>query len=217
MAVRKSFLVIGLGRFGTSISYALADAGQDVLGVDSDPAVVQRMSSRLTHVVTLNGANEEALASLGVGNFDAVVVATGSNFESSILITLMLKRMGARYVVAKARTQQQEEVLVRVGADRVVQPERDAGQRLARRLISPNVLDYLTVEAGLSVAEMRAPDWMVGKSLEELDVRRKHKITILLIKNGPRLLISPDPDDHIQPGDILVVVGRDSDIARLRE
>jgi trk system potassium uptake protein len=217
MAIRKSFLIIGLGRFGTSIAYALADAGQDVMGVDTDPHVVQRLSSRLTHVATLNGANEEALSSLGVGNYDAVVVATGSNFEASILITLLVKRLGARYVVAKARTAQQEEVLDRVGADRVVQPERDAGQRLARRLISPNVLDYLTVEAGLSIAEMRAPDWMVGQTLEVLDVRRKHKITILLIKNGPRLRISPDPNDRIEPGDILVIVGRDADIARLRE
>jgi trk system potassium uptake protein TrkA len=217
MTTRKNFLVIGLGRFGASLACALADAGQDVLGVDADPAIVQRLSSRLTHVAALDAANEEALAGLGVSNFDAVIVASGSNFEASILITLLLKRLGARYVVAKATTEQQAEVLNRVGADRVVQPERDAGPRLARRLISPNVLDYLTLEPGMSVAEVRAPDFMAGKTLAELDVRRRFKITILLIKNGHRFLISPDPDDRIEAGDTLVVVGRDEDIARLRE
>lgn len=217
MTTRKNFLVIGLGRFGASLACALADAGHDVLGVDADPAVVQRLSSRLTHVAALDAANEEALASLGVGNFDAAIVASGSNFEASILITLLLKQQGARYVVAKALTEQQVEVLSRVGADRVVQPERDAGLRLARRLISPNVLDYLTVEPGMSVAEVSAPDFMADKTLAELDVRRRHKITILLIKNGKRVIISPDPDDVIHAGDTLVVVGRDEDIARLRE
>lgn len=217
MAKRKSFLVIGLGRFGTSLATALMEAGQEVLGVDVDPVVVQRLSSHLTHVVTLDSANEEALASLGIGNFDATIVATSSNFEASILLTLMLKRLGARYVLAKADTEQQADVLKRVGADRVVQPARDAGLRLAHQLISPNVLDYLSMRPGLSVAEVHAPEFMAGKTLAELDVRRRYRITILLIKNGNRFLISPDPDDRINRGDRLVVVGRDEDIARLQE
>lgn len=217
MAKRKSFLVIGLGRFGTSLATALMEAGQEVLGVDVDPVVVQRLSSHLTHVVTLDSANEEALASLGIGNFDATIVATSSNFEASILLTLMLNRLGARYVLAKADTEQQADVLKRVGADRVVQPARDAGLRLAHQLISPNVLDYLSMRPGLSVAEVHAPEFMAGKTLAELDVRRRYRITILLIKNGNRFLISPDPDDRINRGDRLVVVGRDEDIARLQE
>ena len=216
-AANQSFLVIGLGRFGTSLACALAESGHDVLGVDTNPSVVQNLASRLTHVVALDATCEEALASLGVGNFDATIVASGSNFEASILITLLLKRLGARHVVAKATTEQQADVLSRVGADQVVQPERDAGVHLAHQLISPNVLDYLTLGPGMSVAEVRAPDWMAGKTLAELDVRRRHKVTILLIKNGCRFLISPDPHDHVNAGDTLVVVGRDEDIARLRE
>lgn len=213
---KKSFLVIGLGRFGSSLAIALSDAGHEVLAVDTDVEVVQRLSSRLTHAVALNAASEEALATFGVGNFDAAIVATGSDFESSVLLTLMLKRLGGRFVVAKARNEQQEEVLNRVGADRVVQPERDAGLRLARQLITPNVLDYLTLGIGMSVAEIHAPDFMIGKTLADLDVRRKYKIAILLIRNGDRILISPDPEDLITSGDRLVVVGRDADIARLR-
>jgi trk system potassium uptake protein len=132
MAARKSFLVIGLGRFGASVSLALTDAGHDVLGVDVDQTVVQRLAKRLTHILVLDAANETGLASLGAGNFDAAVVAIGSHFEASVLITLLLKRLGARYVVAKATNEQQAEVLARVGADQVVQPENDAGRRLAR-------------------------------------------------------------------------------------
>lgn len=213
---KKSFLVIGLGRFGSSLAMALADAGHEVLAVDTDIEVVQRLSNRLTHAVAMDAANEQALETLGVRNFDAAIVAMGADFEASILLTLMLKRLGVRFVVAKARTEQQVEVLNRVGADRVVQPERDAGLRLARQLISPNLLDYLTLGPGMSVAEIHAPDFMVGKTLDELNVRNKYKITILLIKNGDHFLISPDPQDRINVNDRLVVAGRDEDIARLR-
>ena len=132
---KKSFLVIGLGRFGSSLAMALADAGHEVLAVDTDMEVVQRLSNRLTHAVAMDAANEQALETLGVRNFDAAIVAMGADFEASILLTLMLKRLGVRFVVAKARTEQQVEVLNRVGADRVVHPERDAGLRLARQLI----------------------------------------------------------------------------------
>ena len=217
MANRKNFLVIGLGRFGSSTALSLAEAGHEVMGVDIDEPLVQRVSSQLAQVAQVDAANEAALASLGVADYDGVVVGIGTQFEASILITLLLKKLGARHVVAKADTEQQADVLTRVGADLVVQPEREAGRRLARRLISPNLLDFLTVETGMTVAELRAPDWMTGKTLGELDVRRRHKINILLIKNGPRLLISPDPDDPIEAGDILVVLGSDADIARLRE
>jgi trk system potassium uptake protein len=217
MPKRKSYLVIGLGRFGTSLAESLVEEGQEVLGVDADPAVVQRLSSHLTHSLVMEAVSEEILETLGIGNFDAVIVATGGNFESSIMLTLMLKRLGARYIVANAHTEQQAEVLNRVGADKVVQPEQDAGKRMAHQLISPNILDYLPLAAGMSVAEVPAPEFMIGKTLAELDVRRKYKITILLIEDGGRFIISPDPDDRINPGDRLIVVGRDADIARLRE
>lgn len=215
--MRKNFLVIGLGRFGTSLACSLADAGHEVLGVDIDSDIVQELSSRLAHVVALDAAHEDALASLGVNNFDAAIVASGKNFESSVLITLLLKRLGARHVVAKAITEQQAEVLKRIGADQVVQPEREAGVRLARLLVSPNVLEYLDLEKGISVAEIHAPASMNDKTVAELDLRRRYRITVLLIKNGTRYLISPDPEDKIQTGDTLVVVGRDEDISRLRE
>jgi trk system potassium uptake protein len=216
MAKRKSFLVIGLGRFGRSLAEALMSEGQEVLGVDTDPAVVQQLSSHLTHVVTMDSNSEESLATLGIGNFDAAIVAISGNFEASVLLTLGLKRLGARYIVAKANTEEQEEVLTRVGADRVVQPSRDAGLRMAHQLTSPNVLDYLALRPGMSVAEIIAPDFMAGRTLGELDFRRRHKITIILVKDGDRFLISPDPDDVIHKGDRLVVVGRDEDIARLQ-
>jgi trk system potassium uptake protein len=216
MGKRKSFLIIGLGRFGTSLATALMDEGQELLGVDTDPVVVQRLSGRLTHVVTLDSNSEESLATLGIGNFDAAIVALSGNFEASVLLTLGLKHLGAQYIVAKANTDEQAEVLTRVGADRIVSPSRDAGIRMAHQLTSPNVLDYLALKPGMSVAEVIAPDFMDGKSLNQLDMRRRYKVTILLIKNGNRFLVSPDPDDIIHHGDTLVVVGKDEDIARLQ-
>ncbi|MBE0409878.1 MAG: TrkA family potassium uptake protein, partial [Anaerolineales bacterium] len=184
MAKRRSFLVIGLGRFGTSLAEALVQKGHEVMGVDADPVVVQRLSTHLTHTVVMEAVTEETLLTLGIGNFDAVIVATGGNFESSILLTLMLKRLGARYVVANAHTEQQADVLNQVGADKVVQPEQDAGRRIAHQLITPNILDYLPLAAGMSVAEVPAPEFMVGKTLAELEMRRKYRISVLLIENG---------------------------------
>lgn len=215
--IRKNFLVIGLGRFGTSVACSLADAGHDVLGVDMDSDIVQELSGRLAHVVEMDAANEDALRSLGINNFDAAIVASGENFESSVLITLLLKRLGARLVVAKAITEQQAEVLKRIGADQVIQPERDAGARLAHLLMSPNVMEYLALEQGVSVAEIQVPASIDGKSVAELDFRRKYKITILLIQNGNRYIVSPDPEDRVRTGDTLIVFGRDEDISRFRE
>lgn len=214
---RKSFLVIGLGRFGSSLACSLEEAGQEVLGVDTNSTKVQLIVNRLTHVVILDATNEVALSSLGVGNFDAAIVASGSNFESSILITMLLKRLGARYIVAKALTEQQAYVLSQVGADRVVQPEREAGLHLANKLISPNLLDYFILEPDLRVAEVLAPDWMSGNTISNLDIRHNYKVTILLIKNGNRLLISPNSKDIINAGDTLIVFGHEEDIRRLRE
>ncbi|MEN4012732.1 MAG: TrkA family potassium uptake protein [Chloroflexota bacterium] len=217
MASRKNVLVIGLGRFGSSLACALVDSGHDVLGVDSDPAVVQKFSTQLTHVIVLDATNEEALSSLGINNFDATVVASGGNFESSILITLLLKRLGARMVVAKAVTAQQAEVLHKLNVDRVVQPEHDAGLRLARQLIAPDILDFITLEPGLSIVEVLAPDFTVNKTLAELDLRNRYKIAILVIKGGNRVIISPDSSDRIRAEDMLVVIGRDEDIARMQK
>ncbi|MCS7220681.1 MAG: TrkA family potassium uptake protein [Anaerolineae bacterium] len=213
----KSFLIIGLGRFGESLACALIEAGHEVLGVDRDPAVVQALANQLTHVVQADATQEDVLRSLGVNNFDAVIVGSAGNFESSTLITLSLKQLGARHIVAKALTDMQAEVLRRVGADEVILPEREAGLRLARRLTAPNILEYLALGPDLSVAELVAPDFLTGKTLGELDVRRRYRVTVLLIKNGDRLVISPDPDDRIEAGDVLVVVGRDADIQRLRQ
>ena len=213
----KSFLIIGLGRFGESLACTLAEGGHDVLGVDRDPAVVQALASRLTHVVQADATQEEVLRNLGANNFDAVIVGPAGDFESSTLITLSLKQLGARYIVAKALTEMQAEVLRRVGADEVILPEREAGLRLARRLTAPNILEYLTLSPDLNVAELIAPAFLTGKTLGELNVRRRYGITVLLIKNGDRLVISPDPDDRIEEGDVLVVVGREAEIQRLRQ
>lgn len=213
----KSFLVIGLGRFGTSLACALAEAGHYVLGVDRARDVVQALAGRLTHVVQLDAADEEALRSLDVSQFDAAVVGMASDFESSVLVTLLLKRLGARRIIARALSETQKEVLSLVGADEVIQPEMDAGVHLARRLVTPNILEYLTLGPGISVAEVQAPSFMAGKTLSELNIRRRYGVTVLVIKNSDRLVVLPGADERIEQGDTLVVVGRDKDIARLRE
>jgi len=152
----KQFAVIGLGRFGASLARALAEAGNDVLGVDLLEDRIRPLANVLTHVVQADVTDEEVLRSLGIRNFDVCVVTISSNIQSSILATLMIKEQGVPLVVAKARDDQHGKVLQKIGADRIVFPERDMGIRLAHNLTSGSVLDYIELSPDNSIAEVRA-------------------------------------------------------------
>jgi trk system potassium uptake protein TrkA len=216
-STKKEFAVIGLGRFGSSVALTLVERGFSVLGIDSKPDIVQRMSEQLTQVVTLDATDEDALMAVDIASFDTVVVAIGDNFESNLMTTVALKSIGVKNVVCKTLTERQRTILLRVGADQVVLPEHDAGRRLANVLTGPGVLDQLELEPGYSITELRVPPSMVGHHLVDTDLRHRFGVTVLVVKREKTLTVSPSPDFIFSKNDLLVVIGSNSDIARLNE
>jgi len=212
----RQFLVVGLGRFGTSLAKTLYNLGYDVMGIDSNEEIIQNIADSITHAVQADATDENTLKALGVRNFDVAIVSIGNDIQSSILITIMLKEMGIKYVVAKAQSQLHGKVLYKIGADRVVFPERDMGVRVAHNLVSSNILDYIELSPEYSIVEIAAiPAWH-NKSLGQLDMRRKYGLNVMAIKRGNNdVKISPHADDLISENDVLVVVGRKSDIEKL--
>ncbi len=213
----KSFIVIGLGRFGTAVACELYRRGNEVLVVDKDADVVQRISDQVTHAVVGDANEESVLRAIGVRNFDCVIVSIASDIQDSVLITLMLKEMGVKYVIAKAQSALHTKVLDRIGADRVVFPEHDMGQRIAQALSSTNVIDFIELSPDFSIVEIRSPGSWQGKTLMELSVRAEHGVNVLAIRgqDGRINAISPTADQRIIEGDVLVVIGANDDIERL--
>jgi trk system potassium uptake protein TrkA len=211
----RQFAVIGLGRFGVSVAVSLVKMGYDVLAVDTDEYKVEQIVDEVTHAVQADALDEEALKALGIRNFDVVIVSIGHDMQASILTTVMLKEMGVDTVVAKARTELHGRVLARVGADKVVFPERDMGSRVARSLVSKNILDQIDLSPEFSLLELIAPEELVGRSLAEAEIRTKYGANILAIRRGDEVLISPGAKVIIREGDLLVVVGRNDRLRRL--
>ena len=210
----KYFLVIGLGRFGAAVAQELSALGQEVLALDIDEENVQHIADQVTQAIQGDAQDEAVLRSVGARNFDCCVVAVGADMEASILITVMLKEMGAKYIVAKAMTPIHARVLERVGADRVVLPEIDMGQRLAQRLARTNVVDYIGVSDEFSIVEIHPPKSWVGNSLGKLGVRAKHQINVLAIRHGEggQVDVNPKPDKVIGPDDLLIVIGTNEQV-----
>lgn len=204
---KKEFAVIGLGRFGSNVALTLEKYGHHVLGIDEDEELVQKMASYLTHVMVMDASNEAALQSIDIQSFDTVIVAIGSDFESSVMTTVSLKMLGVKQVICKAPTIKQEEILLRVGADKVVRPEHEAGMRLAQTLSSPELLDQFSLGPNYRIAEFRAPIKICNLSLKQSDLRSKFDITVLVINRGDQLIVNPSPITIIQHGDILVLLG----------
>lgn len=212
---KKQYAVIGIGRFGLSVASSLTDMGFEVLAIDTSEDRVQDAVNHVTHAVVADSTDEEALRALGIRNFDVVVVAIGQDIQSSILTTLILKDMGVGLIIVKAQNELHGKVLSRIGADKVVYPERDMGLRVAHHLISPNILDYIEISEDYSIIEIKAPEAMIGKSLKELDIRAKFKCNVMAIKTGSNMNIAPYADDLIRDIDILVIVGKNSDLSNL--
>lgn len=212
---QREFAVIGLGRFGATIALSLVEHGASVLGIDHDPQIVQGFADHLTHTVSLDSTDEEALREVEIAHFHTVVVAIGSNFEGSVLTTVALKQLGVKNVVCKATTERQAEVLLRIGADRVILPEVEAGQRLALELSAPELIDLIPVSDDYSVAEVRVPDALVECSLGKANLREAFGVNVLAIRRGAQTTISPPPNLVLAEDDILVVLGPDESIDRI--
>lgn len=215
--MKMQFAVIGLGRFGGSICKTLSQLGHDVLAIDKDEHKVNQYADLVTQAVQLDSTDEQALKEVGIRNMDHVIVAIGDDIQASILTTLILKEMNVPYVTAKAQNDYHEKVLAKIGADKIVHPERDMGVRLVHSLVAKNVLDFIELSPDYSLVEIKASPKMVNKSLLELNIRARYGVNILAIKSQNGLNISPKAEDVIREGDVLVVVGATSDVARFEE
>lgn len=213
----RQFVVIGLGNFGFSVATNLYRLGNEVLAIDASEELVQEISDKVTHAVRADATDENSLRSLGIRNFDVAIVSIGSDIQSSIMVTLLVKEMGVKYVIAKAQNELHAKVLYKIGADRVVFPERDMGVRVAHNLFSTNVLDFVELSPDYSLVEVAAlPQW-VGKTLRELDMRAQFGINVMAIKLGNDINISPSADDVIAEGDVLVVIGGTEELDKLEK
>ncbi|MFE4429109.1 potassium channel family protein [Peribacillus butanolivorans] len=210
---KRQYAVIGLGRFGTSVAHRLYTAGQEVLGIDVSEERVENAELSVTHAVMADTTEEEALKSIGIRNFDCVIVAIGNDMQSSILTTLLLKELGVKKVIAKALNKRHGQVLAKVGADWVIYPERDMGERVANQLLSPNMLNYIELSKEYNIEEIIIPISMTGKSLRELDLRAKYNISVIAIVSKGEIIIAPSPDQNILEKDMLLVVGNKEDLA----
>lgn len=211
----RQFAVIGLGRFGTSVAQTLESLGHEVLGIDADSVQADLLSSELTHTATCDCTDEDALRTLGLRNFDTVVVAIGHDVQASILATVLLKEIGVPYVLVKASSDLHGRTLSKVGADKVVYPERDMGARMAHSLVTGSDVDYLELSPEYSIVDLQAPTSMQGQSLRELDLRALYGINIIAIKSDEQINAAPLATDIIQERDVLVLLGTNTGIHQL--
>lgn len=203
----KSYIVIGLGRFGTQAAKRLCELGCEVLAVDSNSELVQPISGVVTQAVVADARDKEVLRALGAKDFECAIVAIGTNLADSVLATMNLKELGVPYIVCKASDETHRQVLLKLGADRVVIPEHEQADRLAKNLSSPNVLEYIELSEEYGIVEIPAPKGWQGKSLKELDVRAKLGVNIIAIETQGNINVSPSADYQITPDDIMVVLG----------
>lgn len=203
----KSYVVIGLGRFGSAMARQLCKLGAEVLALDSRSDLVQQVANDVTHAVVGDAQDKEVLKALGVRNFDTAIVAIGEDLAASVLIALNLKELEVPYVVCKAHDMTHRKVLEKLGVDKVVIPEYEHAQRLARSLNSHNVLDYIELSSDYGILEIPAPKSWQGKSLKELNVRAKLGVNIIAVRNGSETNVSPSADYRIRPEDTIAVLG----------
>ncbi len=211
---KKEFAVIGLGRFGGSICKALSEEGLEVLAIDLNEDRVNEYAQIASHAVIGDSTDEAVLKNLGMRNFDHVIVAIGENIQASILTTIILKELGVKLVTVKAQNDYHEKLLNKIGADRVVHPERDMGKRIAHKIITNNVIEYLELSDEYGLIEVEANGHLENQSLLDLDIRARYQINIVAIKRGKEVMISPLAHEQIQKNDILIVIGAMKDIAR---
>ena len=211
----KSILLIGLGRFGKRVAMKLNALNHQVMAVDNDEERVNAVLPYVTNAQIGDSTNEEFLSSLGIRNFDACIVALGDDFQNSLETTSLLKELGARKVIARASSGVQEKFLLRNGADQVVYPEKQLAIWTAIRCSSDTILDYIEVEGDYSIYELSMPQHWVGKTVAQIDIRRKHGINILGVRSKGKLDLNVTPDTLLSPGASILVLGPDAALQKV--
>lgn len=213
----RSYVVIGLGRFGSQVARELCKLGCEVLAMDVNNELVAQIANDVTHAVTGDGQDKAVLRALGVKEFDCAIVAIGDDLAASVLVTMNLKELGLAKVICKASNETHCRVLQKLGADRVVIPEQEHACRLARSLASHNVLDYIELSEEYGIVEVPSPTAWSGKSLKELNVRAKLGVNILAIRRQGKINVSPSADFALAAGDVLVVLGDSAGLKKVQK
>ncbi len=213
----KSFIVIGLGRFGNSVARELHRQGNEVLVIDDNAENIQQIADDVTHAVCADAMDTVVLDQVGARNFDCAIVCLASNLDDSILITLMLKEMGIEKVVSKAKNELHKKVLLKIGADEVVFPEDEMGERLAQVLSADKIKNFLELSEEYSITEIATPESFVGKTLIGLDIRAKYGVTIIAMRDRKSGILSASIDPHtpIEKDVDLIILGRNEDIKEI--
>lgn len=215
----KRFAVIGVGRFGYYVAKALYENKNEVIAIDRNKERVQAIVPHCTSAIVQDVTDIEALKGLGLDEMDGVIVSTGANIKPSILICFHLGRLGIKRIIAKAEDDDHGEILKQLGATEIIRPGMDMAQRLALRLTSPNILEFLPLEEEYTIAQVDPPSSFIGKSLMELELRKRYRVNVIAVKeSGPeRFVMVPGADFTVKDGDILIILGKKSDLAKIRE
>ncbi|MFH1282747.1 MAG: TrkA family potassium uptake protein [bacterium] len=227
---KKSYVIIGLGTFGSSIARELAAKGEQVLVIDKDEEKVQEIIDAVTQAIVADATDEKSLKSLDIADTDYAIVSIGDNMEASIMITLLLKELGVKNIIAKGLNQLHGKVLARVGADRIVFPESEMAEKLVHSLLSPNILEEIYLSSDYNMIELVAPKKFIGKNLKDIDLRAKYNVILIGKKTHvpvvtdegesdweETLSIAPNPDEEINEGDVLIVIGSNEKLNKLKE
>jgi trk system potassium uptake protein TrkA len=214
----KQFAVIGLGNFGFHAARELYEHGNEVVAIDVDSTRVQAVDAYATKAIRVDATDMDALQALGLRSMDAVIVSTGFKISISILICLHLQEIGIKKIIAKAVDDDHAKILTRVGATQIVHPERDIAQRVARGLSQPNVIDYIPLAADYELVQIEPPPQFLGRSLKELQLRTEYNVHVIGLKNTGTddFRLVPQADSRIETGQVLLIIGREKDIARIK-
>jgi len=228
MVKEKVFGVIGLGIFGSEVCRVLAEKGMKVIAADKDRDVLEKMKNHVSQAVLLDSTEEDALRNAGLHDIDVAVVAIGDNVNANVLTTILLKNLGVPHIIARALSALHAQVLRQIGATEVINIELEQGARLANRIVAPDVMDIIPISSNQSLAEMRAPEIFIGKSLVQLEIRKKFNVNIVSMKRADtgiddmgnpvrsEKVFSPKPDDIIRVNDVLIILGEEKDIEKLK-
>lgn len=215
--MKKQVAIIGLGRFGVGLANTLLGMGYDVLALDVDEERVQAVASQITRAIHADATDEAVLRGLGIDKFDVAIVSMGSDIEHSVLTTILLRKLGVPLIVARADNELHGTILDKIGADKVIYPEREMGTRVAHALTLTSVLDYMSIAPSYGVAKIDPPNSFVGRTLSELGLgpEGKWEVAVLLLQREREIIVSPDRMEVIRLDDVLIVSGNDSRLEQL--
>ena len=211
----KSFLVIGLGRFGNTVAATLSGMRNEVMAVDQSMENVENIKGIVLNAAQCDTTDEHAIEALGVNEFDAVIICIGSDIRASVMTTLLCLEHGAKFVIAKAQDELHAKLLKKVGAHKVVHPEKDAGIRLARSLSAENMVDFLSLSDTFGITEQRIPQKWIGKSLLDVNVRQKFDVSVIAIRRGGHMVANPKSDTRFEEDDTLLLIGENEALTRV--